>query len=266
MRQSGGPLASDVGGRQTLGISAPAFSRLSGSLSDIPCCAGNASRGVWRMSSLMGRPTVLSSCIWCPRVATSGPALFFYLLPLSRISHHEARLLSDPLVRRSRQLQCHWRRIISLVADGLEVASGNCFSDELLAQVISIILESCRLFSPACSNLARGGGRRLARTSCAGDYSSRSFSQVGWAASVYRRQPCSRGGANRVLSPVPAGTRHSTGSLPPAPRNSKSQSAVISAVRSGLRTRGSLRSLISQFVTMRVDEVEHDAGSHHADV
>lgn len=76
MRQSGGPLASDAGGRQTLGISAPAFSRLSGSLSDIPCCAGNASRGVWRMSSFMGRPTVLSSCIWCPRVATSGPALF----------------------------------------------------------------------------------------------------------------------------------------------------------------------------------------------
>ena len=42
--------------------------------------------------------------------------------------------------------------------------------------------------------------------------------------------------------------------------------AAISAVRSGPRTRGNLRSLIGQFVTMRVDEVEHDAGSHHADV
>ncbi len=43
-------------------------------------------------------------------------------------------------------------------------------------------------------------------------------------------------------------------------------STAISAVRSGLRTRGGLCSLIGQFVTMRVDEVEHDAGSHHADV
>ena len=130
----------------------------------------------------------------------------FYLLPLSRIRHHKARLLRDPLVRRSRQLQCHRRRIVPLAADGLEATSGNRFSDELFVQVISIILESCRLFSPACSNLARGG-RRLARTSCAGDYSSRPFSQVGWAAGVYRRQPCSRSGANRVPSPVPAGTR-----------------------------------------------------------
>ena len=32
------------------------------------------------------------------------------------------------------------------------------------------------------------------------------------------------------------------------------------------RVCGNLRSLIGQFVTMRVDEVEHDAGSHHADV
>ena len=37
---------------------------------------------------------------------------------------------------------------------------------------------------------------------------------------------------------------HSTDSLPPAPRNSKSQSAAISAVRSGLRTRGGLCGLI----------------------
>jgi hypothetical protein len=51
---------------QILSISAPAFSRLSASLSDIPMGVGNASRGIWRMSSFMGWPTVLSSCIWCP--------------------------------------------------------------------------------------------------------------------------------------------------------------------------------------------------------
>lgn len=146
--------------RQTLGISAPAFSRLS----------------------------------------------FFNFLSLPRISHRKARPLSGPLVRRLRQLQCRRRRIVPLVADDLEATSGNRLSCRTFAQVIYIIPLSCRLFSAASSNLARGG-RRLVRTSCAGDYSSRSFSQVGWAAGVYRRQPCSRGGANRVPSPVPAGTR-----------------------------------------------------------
>lgn len=42
----------------------------SASLSDIPARAGNASRGIWRMSSFMGWPTVLSSRIWCSWVAT----------------------------------------------------------------------------------------------------------------------------------------------------------------------------------------------------
>lgn len=82
-------------------------------------------------------------------------------------------------------MRSSWRRIIPLVADGLEVMSGNCLSDELFAQVISIIPESCRLFSPARPDLARWRNR-LARASCAGDYSSRSFPQVGWAAGVYR--------------------------------------------------------------------------------
>lgn len=130
----------------------------------------------------------------------------FYLLSLSRISHHKARLLSDPLIRRSRQLQCHRRRIISLVADGLEVTSGNCFSDELFAQVISFIPESCRLFPPARPGLARWRSR-LGPAPRVGDYSLRAFPQVGGGAGVYRRQPRSWGGTDRAPSPVPAGTR-----------------------------------------------------------
>ena len=48
----------------------PVILATSASLADIPVRAGNASRGIWRMSSLMGWPTVLSSRIWCSWVTT----------------------------------------------------------------------------------------------------------------------------------------------------------------------------------------------------
>ena len=65
MRPSGRSYVSDVEEAADSRISAPTFSRLSASLPDIPVRAGNASRGIWRMSSFVGWPTVLSSCIWC---------------------------------------------------------------------------------------------------------------------------------------------------------------------------------------------------------
>ena len=106
-------------------------------------------------------------------------------------------------------LRCRQRHgTQQLASDGLEVTSGNCFSDELFAQVISIIPESCRLFSPVRPGLARWRSR-FGPAPRASDYSSRSFPQVGWAAGVYRLPAAvtGMGGANRVLSPVPAGTR-----------------------------------------------------------
>lgn len=70
MRPSGRLYASDVEEAADPRIPAPAFSRLSEPLSDILVGVGGASRGIWRMLSLMGWPTVLSSGIWCSRVAT----------------------------------------------------------------------------------------------------------------------------------------------------------------------------------------------------
>lgn len=79
---------------------------------------------------------------WCLRPGILA-AFFFNILSLSRVSHHEARLLNDPLVQRSRQLQCHRRRIILLVADGLEVTSRNRHSYRTFPQVESVA-EQCR--------------------------------------------------------------------------------------------------------------------------
>ena len=70
MRPSGRSYVSDVEEATDSRISAAAFSRLTASLSNIPKGVGNASRVIWRMSSLMGWPTSSSSCIWCVWVVT----------------------------------------------------------------------------------------------------------------------------------------------------------------------------------------------------
>lgn len=75
--------------------------------------------------------------------------------------------------------------IISLVAGGLRVMSGNRLSDKLFVQVNHITPESCRLFLPACSTSERGRNR-LGPASRAGDYPPRTFPQVGRVVAVYR--------------------------------------------------------------------------------
>ena len=69
MRPSGRLFASNDGTAADPRISAPAFSQPLEPLSDIPAFHGNASHCIWRMSSFMGWPTVLSSRIWCHWVA-----------------------------------------------------------------------------------------------------------------------------------------------------------------------------------------------------
>lgn len=111
---------------------------------------------------------------------------FINFLSLSRVSHHEARLLSDPLVRRSRQLQCRRRRIIPLVADDLETTSRNRLSYRTFVQVIFIIPWSCRLFSAARAGVVLGG--IVPEPDCsANDCSSRTFPQVGSVAEQCQR-------------------------------------------------------------------------------
>lgn len=67
MRPSGRSLASDVGEVADPRISAPVFSRLSASLSDIAWGAGNA----WHLEDVVfhGMANRLSSRIWYPQVA-----------------------------------------------------------------------------------------------------------------------------------------------------------------------------------------------------
>ena len=155
MRPSGGPLASDVAEAADPWHLRPGVLAAFGII--VRYSLLRRERIAWRLEDVVfhgaaHRPLVLH-LVPSGRDGRSCP---FYLLSLSRISHHKARLLSDPLIRRSRQLQCHRRRIVPLAADGLEATSGNRLSCRTFAQFILIIPLSCRLFSPACSNLARG--------------------------------------------------------------------------------------------------------------
>ncbi len=92
------------------------------------------------------------------------------------------------------------------MADGLEVTSGNCLSDELFAQVISIIPESCRLFSTSPP-----GPCALEKPACPRFLRRRLFLTVVSAGRMGRRRvPAAvtgMGGATRVPSPEPAGAR-----------------------------------------------------------
>ena len=129
-------------------------------------------------------------------------AFFFNFLSLSRVSHNEARFLSDPLVRRSRQLQCRRRRIIPLVADDLEATSRNRLSYRTFAQVIFIIPWSCRLFSAARVGVVLGGVAPEPDCS-ANDCSSRTFLQVGSVAEQCQRLLQAQGGTVAVPPLVP---------------------------------------------------------------
>lgn len=193
MRPLGGPLASDVAEAADPWHLRPGILAAFGII--VRYSLLRRERIAWRLEDVVfhgaaHRPLVLH-LVPSGRDERSCPV--FYLLSLSRISHHEARLLIDPLVRRSRQLQCHRRRIVPLVEDGLEATSGNRFSDELFAQVILIIPLSCRLFSAASAGIVLGGIVPEPDCGASGCFS-RTFPQVGSVAEQCQRLVQAQGG------------------------------------------------------------------------
>jgi hypothetical protein len=94
------------------------------------------------------------------------------------------------------------RKIIPLVAGGLEVMSENRDSEGTSPQVKAIIPESCRLFSAALESVVMGG---FAPKPCysTSDYSSKAFPQVGSAAVQYQQLLRARAGTAAVPALVP---------------------------------------------------------------
>ncbi len=104
----------------------PAFPWRPEPVSDIPCCAGNASRGIRRMSSLMRWHTILPPGIWCPRAATRPGSVI-------RSSEQAGKHLMGGACARPRGASGHARSPL-----GYDLSAA-CLSDAVVYRVMMLL-------------------------------------------------------------------------------------------------------------------------------